>query len=160
MRRLALLAVPLVVLIVACGDDDTANPSPAGSDQPATTAPPTSAPPRTSGSLVVGDGTVSPDASPPASGGGAIGGAEEAAAIADLAGREGVDPAQITVISNEDVTWRSGAIGCPDPEMMYTQALVPGTRIVLELNGTRYEYHSGGPRSIFLCAHPEPPVGE
>ena len=36
----------------------------------------------------------------------------------------------------------------------------PGTRIVLELDGTRYEYHSGGPRSIFLCEHPEPPVGE
>jgi hypothetical protein len=44
--------------------------------------------------------------------------------------------------------------------MMYTQALVPGTRIILELDGTRYQYHSGGPRSIFLCEHPEPPVGE
>jgi hypothetical protein len=134
MRRLVLLAVPLVALMAACGDDDAADPAPAGS------------------------GTVSPD-QPPASGG-PIGGAEEAAAIADLAAREGVDPSEITVISDEDVTWRSGAIGCPEPDMMYTQALVPGTRIVLELEGTRYEYHAGGPRSIFLCEHPEPPVGE
>jgi hypothetical protein len=102
----------------------------------------------------------SPPSTPPASGGGAIGSAEEEAAIADLAERQGVDPATITVISDEDVTWRSGAIGCPDPDMMYTQALVPGTRIILELDGSRYKYHSGGPRSIFLCEHPEPPVGE
>jgi hypothetical protein len=78
--------------------------------------------------------------------------------VADLAARQGADPAAITVVSVEDVTWRNGAIGCPDPAMIYTQALVPGTRIVLELDGTRYQYHSGGARSIFLCERPEPPV--
>ena len=149
MRRLATLVVPLVVLMGACGDDDTA--APAASTDPPTATSPAGRP--TTGSLDAAS-------TPPASGGGAIGSAEEEAAIADLAERQGVDPATITVISDEDVTWRSGAIGCPDPDMMYTQALVPGTRIILELDGTRYEYHSGGPRSIFLCEHPEPPVGE
>jgi hypothetical protein len=125
MRRLVLLAVPLVVLMAACGDDDAADPT---GSAPATTSP--------------------------------AGSAEKEAAIADLAQRHGVDAAAITVISDEDVTWRSGAIGCPEPDTMYAQALVPGTRIILELDGTRYEYHSGGPRSIFLCEHPEPPAGE
>jgi hypothetical protein len=130
-RPLALLAVPLVVLMAACGDDDDV----------AAPADPTPV------SLVH-------DSEPPNSAGGSP------EAIADLARRHGVDPATITLITDEDVTWRSGAIGCPDPEMVYTQALVPGTRIILELDGARYEYHSGGPRSIFLCEHPEPPVGE
>ena len=64
----------------------------------------------------------------------------------------------ITVVSVDEVTWRDGSIGCPEPGMGYTQALVPGIRVVLELDGTRYEYHSGGSRSIFLCESPVPPL--
>ena len=52
------------------------------------------------------------------------------------------------------MTWRDGSIGCPEPGMNYTQALVPGIRVVLELDGARYEYHAGGARSIFLCENP------
>ena len=61
-------------------------------------------------------------------------------------------------MSVEEVTWRDGSIGCPEPGMNYTQALVPGIRVVLELDGRRYEYHAGGGRSIFLCENPEPPL--
>ena len=71
---------------------------------------------------------------------------EELAALADLAAREGVDPATITVVSTDEVTWRDGSLGCPEPGMNYTQALVPGVRVVLELDGVRYEYHAGGRR--------------
>ena len=53
-------------------------------------------------------------------------------------------PRAITVVSTDEVTWRDGSIGCPEPGMNYTQALVPGVRVVLELDGVRYEYHAGG----------------
>jgi hypothetical protein len=85
---------------------------------------------------------------------------DEEQAVADLAARQGVDPSTISTVSFEEVTWRDGSIGCPQPDMNYTQALVPGIRLVLELNGRRYEYHAGGERTIFLCEKPEPPVGE
>lgn len=77
-----------------------------------------------------------------------------AAAVADLAERQGVDAAEITVVSREEVTWRDGSLGCAEPGMSYTQALVDGTRIVLSLAGKDYEYHAGGGRSPFLCERP------
>lgn len=72
-------------------------------------------------------------------------------AKADLANRLGVDPAQVTLVSSTEVTWPDGSLGCPKPGMHYTQALVPGAKIVLEANGTRYNYHSGERQAPFLC---------
>ena len=80
-------------------------------------------------------------------------------AKADLTKRLGVDPAQVTVVSSDDVTWRDGSLGCPEPGMRYTMALVPGTRTVLEAGGKQYHYHSGGHRAPFLCENPQPPAG-
>lgn len=79
-------------------------------------------------------------------------------AVVDLADRLGVDPGQIRVISVEEVTWRDGSLGCPQPGMMYPQVLTDGTRIVLDAAGTRYEYHAGGSRGPFLCEDPQPPL--
>jgi len=80
-------------------------------------------------------------------------------AKADLTKRLGVDPAQVTVVSSAEVTWRDGSLGCPEPGMYYTQALVPGTRTILEVGGKQYHYHSGGQRAPFLCENPQPPLG-
>lgn len=74
-----------------------------------------------------------------------------AQAKADLATRLGIDVAQVTVVSSTAVTWPDGSLGCPKPGMFYTQALVDGTRTILEAGGTRYNYHSGGGRAPFLC---------
>jgi hypothetical protein len=164
MRRLIPLLVPLVLLMAACGsgDDDSASattPPPATSG-PAPPSTPT-VPPTTSGrTFTTVPGAVTPRTSvPPAPPGSTTtGGTDEQQAVADLAARYGVDPSDITTVSVDEVTWRSGAIGCPQPDMLYTQALVPGTRVVLELEGTQYEYHAGGGRSIFLCEEPETPV--
>src|SRR5690606_11134646 len=41
--------------------------------------------------------------------------------VADAAVRAGTDPAEITVIRGESVTWPDGSLGCPEPGMMYTQ---------------------------------------
>jgi len=72
-------------------------------------------------------------------------------AVADLAERLAIDPALIVVVSWEEVTWRDGSIGCPQPGMRYTQAIVNGSKIVLEVDGVEYNYHQGGRRDLFLC---------
>lgn len=65
------------------------------------------------------------------------------AARRDAAELTGAPPAAFSVIAAESVTWPDGSIGCPRPGMMYTQALVPGYRIVLKLGDKEYLYHSG-----------------
>lgn len=77
-----------------------------------------------------------------------------AAAVADLARTLGVDESVVEVVSQEEVTWRDGSIGCAEPGMMYTQALVDGTRIVLRVDGVDHEYHAGGGRAPFRCHRP------
>lgn len=74
-----------------------------------------------------------------------------ASAITDLAQRLSIDEREITLVSFENVTWRDGSLGCPQPGMMYTQALVDGTRIVLSANNLQFNYHTGGNRGPFLC---------
>lgn len=73
-------------------------------------------------------------------------------AIADLSERTGADASVIEVLSVEEVEWPDGSIGCPQPGMVYTQALVNGTKIVLEFDGVTYDYHQGGSRPVFYCA--------
>jgi hypothetical protein len=88
---------------------------------------------------------TSPAAPPPTSG--------AAAAVADLAGTLGVDPGSVEVVSVEEVTWRDGSLGCAQEGMRYTQALVDGSRIVLRVDGTEYEYHAGR-GAPFHCPRP------
>lgn len=79
-------------------------------------------------------------------------------ALVDLAGRLGVDPADVALASIQQVTWPDGSLGCPQEGMLYPQVLTQGSRIVLESGGKRYAYHSGGGRGPFLCENPEPPT--
>ncbi len=78
-------------------------------------------------------------------------------AIQDLAGRLDVLSDEIKVTRAENVTWRDGSLGCPQKGMMYTQALVPGTLIVLSASDVEYEYHSGS-GDPFYCANPQLPL--
>lgn len=75
----------------------------------------------------------------------------------DLSQRLGVSTESIDVIRFEEVMWRDGSLGCPKPGMMYTQALVNGSLIVLNADGVNYEYHSGGLGDPFYCPNPEQP---
>ncbi len=76
---------------------------------------------------------------------------QPAAAIDDLAQRLGIDPAAIEVVVWDAVTWSDGSIGCPQPGMGYTQALVEGVRIVLAYDGEEYSYHAAGTGVPALC---------
>jgi hypothetical protein len=72
-------------------------------------------------------------------------------ASADLAERLSVGPDDIVVVSAESVVWPDGSLGCPIPDMRYTQVQVDGAKIVILVDGSLYNYHSGANRGPFLC---------
>jgi hypothetical protein len=45
-------------------------------------------------------------------------------------------------VSVEDVTWSDGSLGCPMPGQMYTQALVPGWRLIVSDGARDLTYHA------------------
>jgi len=72
-------------------------------------------------------------------------------AIADAAERFDVDPMAVAVATALRVTWSNGALGCPEEGMMYTEALVEGYLLTLEVNGERVAYHGADGQPPFLC---------
>jgi hypothetical protein len=77
----------------------------------------------------------------------------------NLAAEQGVDVTEVDLIDSGPVTWSDGSLGCPDPDQMYTQALVDGSRVVLAIGGTEYHFHAGPDGDLFYCDHPTNPVG-
>jgi hypothetical protein len=77
-----------------------------------------------------------------------------AQSVEELASRLDIAEDDIEVVAVEEVTWRNGSRGCAEPGMMYTQALIDGSRITLRAGGRTYEYHSGGSRPPALCEKP------
>jgi len=73
------------------------------------------------------------------------------AAIADASDRFGVSEEQVAVAGALRVVWSDGALGCPEDGMMYTQALVDGYLLTLEVAGQRVAYHSADGQPPFLC---------
>ena len=84
------------------------------------------------------------------------------AALDDAARRTKLDRSRLEVISKEHVTWTDGSLGCPQPDVMYTQALVPGYRIRIRAGAEVLDYHSGRRGRPVLCPPSrsiEPAVG-
>jgi hypothetical protein len=77
-------------------------------------------------------------------------------ATQDLATRLKISPEEISLLDVTSVVWRDGSLGCPQPGMMYTQALVEGMRIRLSVGEVIYHYHSGRSGQPFLCENPSP----
>lgn len=63
-------------------------------------------------------------------------------AIAVVAERLNLAPTQVNIISSQQVDWPDGCLGVFQPDVMCTQAIVPGYRIILEANGQQYEVHT------------------
>jgi hypothetical protein len=78
-----------------------------------------------------------------------------AAATADLARRLGVTEDTVQTKSLERVLWPDGGLGCPNPSVVYIQELTPGYRILLEVEGETYVYHTDSSDKAILC--PESP---
>lgn len=71
-------------------------------------------------------------------------------ADASILWRRSDEGAGLTV-RTESVTWRDGALGCPSSDRMYTQALVPGWRIVVTDGSRSATYHASRSGRWVLC---------
>jgi hypothetical protein len=69
--------------------------------------------------------------------------------LADARQRSGDASARIA--STESVTWRDGSLGCPQPDRMYTQALVRGWRLRVQAGGQELDYHASARGQWLLC---------
>ena len=156
-RGAGAVALAAALLISACGNGDDNDP--AGPDAPPTTTtptpvpstdPPTQAPPDGPGELPTDPGTGGEELSTESP--------EVAEAVADLAEHLGIDPGAVSVLGYTAVTWPDGSIGCPEPGMSYTQALVPGARLLLEAESSEYAYHAGREPDLVRCDNPQQPV--
>ncbi len=79
--------------------------------------------------------------------------------LQDLSQRTGADPQLVSVIRAQAVVWRDGALGCPQPGVVYTQALVHGYWVTLEFEGKTYDYHAAQNGYFMLCENRLPPLG-
>lgn len=174
--RAAALVGAIALGLTACGDvsDPGSTPAPTSSTPDATTpsdgsADQTSSTDATSsGSETSEDDMQSPSPIPRPTGGAALptGPVPDAVvqrpdvqeAIADYAKRMQVDVDQVEVAGFAEVTWSDGSLGCPQPGMMYTQALVPGYQLVLSVDGQLGSYHSAKDKPFDYCASPVAPA--
>jgi hypothetical protein len=78
------------------------------------------------------------------------------AVMDDLLQRSAVKAEDLKVLRAESVTWNDGSLGCPQPGVFYTQALVPGYWLVIEAGGTAYDYRLTASGSFTLCENSLP----
>jgi len=83
---------------------------------------------------------------------------DKAAALAKV-GRE-----QLVIVRAEPALWNDGSLGCPEPGVGYTQALVNGYWVVIKAAGQTYDFRMGRGGSYRLCpagqGHPPLPSAD
>lgn len=65
--------------------------------------------------------------------------------------RSDIPAGEIETVRAQTVTWADGAMGCPQEDMMYTQALVEGYYILLRADGEEAAFHAGRDGKPFHC---------
>lgn len=73
------------------------------------------------------------------------------AALADLLAVSGGARSDVEVLKSESVVWNDGSLGCPQPDVMYTQALVDGYQIIFRVGDREYDYHLSADGAMLLC---------
>jgi len=76
----------------------------------------------------------------------------------DLAERLGISEKQIEVVDVAKTTWPDASLGCPKLGVLYIQVVTDGYRILLDANGTIYEYHTDTGEQVLLCENLEFPI--
>ena len=71
--------------------------------------------------------------------------------VADLVERTGAAREDVRVVKAEAVVWNDGALGCPKPGEFYIQMLINGYWVVLEIEGTAYDYRVSDKGYFTLC---------
>ena len=74
-----------------------------------------------------------------------------AAALQDAERQTGLKPEMLSVVSAAAVTWPDGSLGCPQPGVMYTMALVPGYRVRIQAGERVLDYHASARGQLLLC---------
>lgn len=74
-----------------------------------------------------------------------------APAMADASRRSGVDEADLVIEKSVRVTWNDGSLGCPQPGMSYTQALVPGWQLIIRAGEQTFDYRCADRGHFMLC---------
>lgn len=69
----------------------------------------------------------------------------------DLSLRLSIPTTQIDLVQLGAVVWPDGALGCPQPGVVYAQVQQEGLLIRLRAGKRIYPYHSGGGTPPFLC---------
>ncbi len=77
--------------------------------------------------------------------------------LKDLLERTGAAPEEVSIIRGQAVVWSDGSLGCPQPGMMYNQALVNGYWVELEIAGKKFDYRAAKTGYFFLCESGFPP---
>lgn len=129
------LATLLLMSIVACGEAEP------GAGQIAST---TSSSPSTSTSNTTTSGSEGPAAE-------MIPDGVMNRLLADAENQTGTPAPDITVALARQVTWNDGALGCPEPGVMYTQALVDGYQVVLIAGDEALDYRVDGAGGFRIC---------
>ena len=160
MSRRSLVVLVLLPLVVACSS--AAGSAATGTAAPTPTVEPSPTSARPSFELSPPPFATAPPTSAPVTG--EVPAPVMDQAKSDLAGRTGLDPATFTVLRAEQVIWADGSLGCPVPGQAYIQMVLPGYWIVLQADGTSYDYRAasaGGTSSVRLCdqPNPKPPSG-
>ena len=73
------------------------------------------------------------------------------AIIDDLVEQHKLRREDIEVERAESVIWPDGALGCPEPGVMYTQAQVPGYWVVVRAGEKQYDYRASGKGHFRRC---------
>ena len=68
----------------------------------------------------------------------------------ELARRQSVAPADITIVHIEPAQWNDSSLGCRRPGSAYLQVISAGYAVVLERGGQQHEVHVSG-KSVVVC---------
>lgn len=142
-RLILTMLVALAVVACAAGGASPSADLPADADRPTRSLPPLATVPAETPSGATGE----------------VPAQLMAEILADAAERSGTDTTDITVVRAEQQTWNDGSLGCPEPGMGYTQALVEGYHVVLAASGEEYDYRATESGSFHLCEEGGPPSG-
>ena len=75
-----------------------------------------------------------------------------AAIVADAAHSSGAAIEEMMVKLAEAVQWSDGSLGCPQPGVVYTQAIVDGFRIVVQTPSGGLDYRTSGTDFFVVCS--------
>ena len=74
----------------------------------------------------------------------------------DLSQKTGVSLEKIRILEVEAVEWPDSSLGCGEPGAVYLPVITPGFRILLEVDGQIYSYHTNASNQFVHCARPQP----